>query len=74
MVGTAAIGGGAGQGARLNSGETRKRADDMRARLDSRPQELELEALISPLPPVALGGVQRELRGGGAIGAGEEVL
>ena len=45
------------QGARLNSGEARRRADDMRARLDRRLQELELEALISPLPPVVLGGV-----------------
>ena len=45
------------QGARLNSGEARRRADDMRARLDSRLQELELEALISPFPPVVLGGV-----------------
>lgn len=45
------------QGARLNSGEARRRADDMRTRLDRRLQELELEALISPLPPVALGGV-----------------
>ena len=45
------------QGARLNSGEARRRADDMRARLDNRRQELELEALISPLPPVVLGGV-----------------
>ncbi len=45
------------QGARLNSGEARRRADDMRTRLDRRLQELELETLISPLPPVALGGV-----------------
>ena len=45
------------KGARLNSGEARRRADDMRARLDRRRQELELEALISPLPPVVLGGV-----------------
>ena len=45
------------QGARLNSGEARRRADDMRTRLDRRLQELELESLISPLPPVVLGGV-----------------
>ncbi len=44
------------QGARLNSGEARKRADDMRARLGRRLRELDLEAVISPLPPVARGG------------------
>jgi len=44
-------------GARLNSGEARKRADNLRARLQKRLQELKLEAKISPLPPVVLGGV-----------------
>ncbi|NTU49917.1 MAG: DUF3883 domain-containing protein [Desulfobulbaceae bacterium] len=42
--------------ARLNSGEARKRADILEARLKKRLQELELEAQISPLPPVVLGG------------------
>ncbi len=45
------------QGARLNSGEARRRADDMRARLDRRLEELNLEAVISPLPPMVRGGV-----------------
>ena len=44
-------------GARLNSGEARKRADDLQARLHKRLAELQLEAQISPLPPVVLGGV-----------------
>ena len=44
-------------GARLNSGEARKRADNLQARLQKRLQELQLEAQISPLPPVVLGGV-----------------
>ena len=51
-------------GARLNSGEARKRADMLQARLRKRLEELELEAQISPLPPVVLGGllvVPREL-------------
>lgn len=43
--------------ARLNSGEARKRADNLQARLEKRLQELRLEAQLSPLPPVALGGV-----------------
>ncbi len=43
--------------ARLNSGEARKRADLLQARLQKRLDELKLEAQISPLPPVALGGV-----------------
>ena len=42
--------------ARLNSGEARKRADDLQARLQKRLEELKLEAQISPLPPVVLGG------------------
>jgi Protein NO VEIN, C-terminal len=43
--------------ARLNSGEARKRADLLQARLQKRLEELKLEAQISPLPPVVLGGV-----------------
>ena len=44
-------------GARLNSGEARKRADNRQARLHKRLEELRLEARISPLPPVVLGGL-----------------
>ena len=44
-------------GARLNSGEARKRADTLQARLQKRLAELRLEAQISPLPPVVLGGL-----------------
>ena len=43
--------------ARLNSDEARKRADNLQARLQKRLEELKLEAQISPLPPVALGGL-----------------
>jgi hypothetical protein len=43
--------------ARLNSGEARKRADALQARLQKRLDELKLEAQISPLPPVVLGGL-----------------
>jgi hypothetical protein len=43
--------------ARLNSGEARKRADGLQARLQKRLDELKLEAQISPLPPVVLGGL-----------------
>ena len=43
--------------ARLNSGEARKRADNLQARLQKRLEELRLEAQISPLPPVVLGGL-----------------
>lgn len=42
---------------RLNSGEARKRADLLQARLHKRLEELSLEKRISPLPPVVLGGV-----------------
>jgi hypothetical protein len=42
--------------ARLNSGEARKRADALQARLEKRLEELKLEGQISPLPPVVLGG------------------
>jgi len=44
-------------GARLNSDEARKRADTLQARLHKRLQELQLEAQLSPLPPVVLGGL-----------------
>jgi hypothetical protein len=43
--------------ARLNSGEARKRADNLQARLEKRLADLKLEAQISPLPPVVLGGL-----------------
>ncbi|MBK9665692.1 MAG: DUF3883 domain-containing protein [Gammaproteobacteria bacterium] len=43
--------------AKLNSGEARKRADILQARLQKRLEDLELEAQISPLPPVVLGGL-----------------
>jgi hypothetical protein len=43
--------------ARLNSGEARKRADNLQARLQKRLEELKLEAQIAPLPPVVLGGL-----------------
>jgi len=43
--------------ARLNSGEARKRADALQARLQKRLEDLKLEAQISPLPPVVLGGL-----------------
>ncbi len=43
--------------AKLNSGEAQKRADHLEARLQKRLEELKLEAQISPLPPVVLGGL-----------------
>ncbi len=43
--------------AKLNSGEARKRADNLQARLHKRLAELKEEAQISPLPPVVFGGV-----------------
>jgi superfamily II DNA or RNA helicase len=43
--------------ARLNSGEARKRADNLQTRLEKRFNELRLEREISPLPPVVLGGL-----------------
>ena len=43
--------------ARLNSGEARKRADALHARLEKRMEELKLERQIAPLPPVVLGGL-----------------
>jgi superfamily II DNA or RNA helicase len=44
-------------GARLNSQEARRRADDLQARLHKRLSELDREAQISALPPVVLGGL-----------------
>jgi hypothetical protein len=43
--------------ARLNSQEARRRADELQARLQKRIEQLDLEAQISALPPVALGGL-----------------
>jgi superfamily II DNA or RNA helicase len=43
--------------AKLNSGEARKRADNLQGRLTKRLADLKLEAQITPLPPVVLGGV-----------------
>jgi hypothetical protein len=43
--------------AKLNSGEARKRADNLQGRLQKRLEELKLEAQISPLPPNVLGGL-----------------
>jgi SNF2 family DNA or RNA helicase len=43
--------------ARLNSNEARKRADNLQVRLQKRLDELNLERQISPLPPVAIGGM-----------------
>jgi hypothetical protein len=42
--------------ARLNSQEASRRADDLQARLHKRMGDLDLEAQVSALPPVALGG------------------
>jgi superfamily II DNA or RNA helicase len=44
-------------GARLNSHEARRRADDLQSRLEKRLTELDREAQISALPPVVLGGL-----------------
>jgi superfamily II DNA or RNA helicase len=44
-------------GARLNSQEARRRADDLQTRLEKRLAELDREAQISALPPVLLGGL-----------------
>jgi hypothetical protein len=43
--------------ARLNSQEARRRADELQARLQKRMEQLDLEAQISALPPVALVGL-----------------
>lgn len=45
------------EGARLNSHEARRRADDLQARLQKRMEQLDLESRISALPPVVLGGL-----------------
>ena len=50
-------------GAKLNSGEARRRADALQTRLRRRLQELRLEAHLAPLPPVLLGGVLVAPRG-----------
>src|SRR5262249_22460861 len=44
-------------GARLNSQEARRRADELQTRLAKRLAELDREAQISALPPVVLGGL-----------------
>ncbi len=44
-------------GARLNSQEARRRADELQSRLERRLVELDREAQVSALPPVVLGGV-----------------
>jgi SNF2 family DNA or RNA helicase len=43
--------------ARLNSQEARRRADDLQTRLQKRIEQLDLEAQVSAVPPVALGGL-----------------
>jgi hypothetical protein len=43
--------------AKLNSGEARKRADMLQARLERRLEELRQERQLSALPPVVLGGM-----------------
>ena len=50
-------------GAKLNSGEARRRADALQTRLRRRLRELRLEARLAPLPPVMLGGVLVAPRG-----------
>jgi superfamily II DNA or RNA helicase len=44
-------------GARLNSGEARRRADELQGRLQKRLAELNAEAQLSTLPPAVLGGL-----------------
>lgn len=44
-------------GARLNSQEARRRADELQARLHRRLAELDREAQVSALPPVVVGGL-----------------
>ena len=43
--------------ARLNSQEARRRADELQARLQGRLRQLDLEAHITAVPPVVMGGV-----------------
>lgn len=50
--------------AKLNSGEARKRADALQARLEKRMDEIKRERQISPLPPVSevvIGGASRSI-------------
>ena len=61
-------------GARLNSGEARRRADALQVRLQKRLNDLKREAQVSPRPPVVLGGLLVVPRGllaliGGGAGA-----
>jgi hypothetical protein len=42
--------------ARLNSQEASRRADDLQSRLQRRMEQLDLEAQVSALPPIVLGG------------------
>ena len=44
-------------GARLNSGEARRRADDLQERLRQRMSQLDREEQISALPPAVIGGL-----------------
>jgi len=44
-------------GARLNSSEARRRADELQVRLQRRLAELDREAQVSALPPVVVGGL-----------------
>ncbi len=44
-------------GARLNSGEARRRADELQTRLQKRLAELDAEAQLSTAPPAVLGGL-----------------
>ena len=44
-------------GAKLNSGEARRRADTLQTRLQDRLEGLKRDALISPRPPTVLGGL-----------------
>lgn len=67
-------------GARLNSSEARRRADDLQARLQGRLSELDREAQISAVPPVVLGGIlvmpagfMQSIRGKGLPAAGGPV-
>jgi superfamily II DNA or RNA helicase len=43
--------------ARVNSQEARRRADELQGRLQKRMEQLDLEAQVSAVPPVALGGL-----------------
>ena len=43
--------------ARQNSGEARKRADELQARLQKRMEDIKRERQMAPLPPIVLGGL-----------------